>query len=244
MATAAKTEPSLCSALASAFAEIEGAAKDKVNPHFKSKYADLSSVIDAIKPALIKHRLFFTQATHDAQGGVCVETQVHHESGDSLSFGKLFVPANKNDAQGYGSALTYARRYSLMTAFGVPAEDDDGNAASKPANDTRPTNGNGGNGKDAPFPQGPAKNVTSLKDLGRDFWRDVEACDDPDQLEALLATNAALTKQISEALPSWWTGGSTKNGDNFEGLGTVITRKQLELSNANPEWRANPLIGG
>jgi len=122
---------SLASALATAFGEFEAAAKDATNPHFKSKYAGLPSVIDAVRPALIANRLFFTQATHEAEGGVCVETVVHHESGESMSFGRLFVPANKNDAQAYGSALTYARRYSLMTAFGIPAEDDDGNAAVK-----------------------------------------------------------------------------------------------------------------
>jgi hypothetical protein len=120
---------SLASAMASAFAAFEAATKDATNPHFRSKYAGLPSVIDAVKPALIANRLFFTQSTHEADGGVCVETHVHHESGESLSFGKLYVPANKQDAQAYGSALTYARRYSLMTAFGIPAEDDDGNAA-------------------------------------------------------------------------------------------------------------------
>lgn len=121
----------LFAAMAAAFPEIEGAVKDSNNPHFKSKYADLSSVVEAIKPALAKHKLFFVQMTHDQQGGVCVETIVGHESGEQFSFGKLFVPAGKNDAQGYGSALTYARRYSLMTAFGVCPEDDDGNAAAK-----------------------------------------------------------------------------------------------------------------
>jgi hypothetical protein len=119
----------LCAAMAKAFPEIEGATKDSNNPHFKSKYADLTSVSDAIKPALIKNGLFFAQLTHEQQGGVCVETIVCHESGEQMSFGKLFVPASKQDAQGFGSALTYARRYGLMTAFGVCPEDDDGNAA-------------------------------------------------------------------------------------------------------------------
>lgn len=123
----------LFAAMAAAFPDIEGATKDSNNPHFKSKYADLSSVTEAIKPALAKHKLFYFQMTHEQAGGVCVETIVGHESGDQLSFGKLFVPASKNDAQGYGSALTYARRYSLMTAFGVCPEDDDGNAAAKTA---------------------------------------------------------------------------------------------------------------
>lgn len=123
----------LYAAMAKAFPEIEGASKDKNNPHFKSKYADLSAVVEAIKPALTRHGLFFVQQTHEQEGGVCVETVVCHSSGESMPLGKLFVPASKQDAQGYGSALTYARRYSLMTAFGVCPEDDDGNAASKPA---------------------------------------------------------------------------------------------------------------
>ncbi len=127
----ANPDTSLFTAMAAAFPEIEGAIKDSNNPHFKSKYADLSSVVEAIKPALIKNDLFFVQMNHEQQGGVCVETIVCHSSGGQMSFGKLFVPAGKQDAQGYGSALTYARRYSLMTAFGVCPEDDDGNAAVK-----------------------------------------------------------------------------------------------------------------
>lgn len=119
----------LFAAMSKAFPEIEGALKDRNNPAFKSKYADLSSVVDAVKPALAKYNLFFVQMTHEQQGGVCVETIVGHAEGEQFSFGKLFVPAGKQDAQGYGSALTYARRYSLMTAFGVCPEDDDGNAA-------------------------------------------------------------------------------------------------------------------
>lgn len=128
----------LFAAMSKAFPEIEGAIKENENAAFKSggkasKYADLSSVVNAIKPALAKHGLFFAQMTHEQSGGVCVETVVGHSSGDQYSFGKLFVPASKNDAQGYGSALTYARRYSLMTAFGVCPEDDDGNAAAQSA---------------------------------------------------------------------------------------------------------------
>jgi ERF superfamily len=119
----------ISAAMAKAFAAIEGASKDNENTHFKAKYADLSSVVAAIKPALIANELWFSQVTHEHPGGVCIETILHHSGGDSMSFGKLFVPAGKQDAQGYGSALTYARRYSLMTAFGVCPEDDDGNAA-------------------------------------------------------------------------------------------------------------------
>lgn len=119
----------LFAAMAKAFAAIEGATKDANNPHFKSKYADLGSVVSAIKPALVSNSLWFAQVNHEQTGGVCVETILCHSSGQQFSFGKLFVPASKQDAQGYGSALTYARRYSLLTAFGVCPEDDDGNDA-------------------------------------------------------------------------------------------------------------------
>jgi hypothetical protein len=119
----------LSAAMAKAFAAIEGAVKGKTNPAFRSRYADLAAVVDAVKPHLAEHGLWFRQVTHPADGGVCVETVIHHASGQSLACGPLFMPATKHDAQGFGSALTYARRYSLMAAFGVPAEDDDGNAA-------------------------------------------------------------------------------------------------------------------
>lgn len=119
----------LFAAMAKAFATIEGATKDANNPHFKTKYADLGAVVNAIKPALVTNGLWFAQVNHEQAGGVCVETILCHNTGQQFSFGKLFVPASKQDAQGYGSALTYARRYSLLTAFGVCPEDDDGNAA-------------------------------------------------------------------------------------------------------------------
>lgn len=128
----------LHSAMALAFAEIEAATKSADNPFFKSKYADLPSIIAAVKPPLAAHGLFFTQHCHPSETGVIVETVLHHANGDSLSMGSLYVPANKKDPQGFGSAQTYARRYALQTAFGVPVEDDDGNAATKAVNEAPP----------------------------------------------------------------------------------------------------------
>lgn len=138
MNAATKTETTLASAMAAAFGEIEAATKSNENAAFKqggkaSKYADIGAVIAAIKPALISHGLFFTQRPEPSEGGVTVETVLTHSSGESMSLGRLYVPANKNDPQGFGSALTYARRYALVTAFGVPVEDDDGNAAANQA---------------------------------------------------------------------------------------------------------------
>lgn len=125
------SDDKICAAYVAAFAELEAATKTANNPHFKSKYADLPAVIDAIKPHLSKHDLAFMQMPRPCDGGVSIETILIHSSGERLSMGVLFVPANKHDAHGYGSALTYARRYALQTCFGLPTEDDDGNAAVK-----------------------------------------------------------------------------------------------------------------
>lgn len=121
-------------ALIAATSRIEGAIKDSRNPHFKTNYADLSSVIQAIKEPLAGTGVTFLQMPQISDGSARVETFALHISGEMLSLGVVDVPVNKKDAQGYGSALTYARRYGLATAFGVPSIDDDGNAAvrSKP----------------------------------------------------------------------------------------------------------------
>lgn len=109
------------------------ALKDKTNPAFKSKYADLGACLEAVDDALLANGIALYQETFEDSTGVTVETVFLHESGETLRGGKLHVPAAKQDPQGYGSALSYARRYSLMAACGIAAEDDDGNAASKPA---------------------------------------------------------------------------------------------------------------
>jgi hypothetical protein len=107
------------------------ALKTSVNQHFKNRYADLASCIDAVIEALNDAGIALIQRVYECDNGVIVETVFLHESGESLEAGKLHVPATKTDAQGYGSALTYARRYSLMAACGIAPEDDDGNAAVK-----------------------------------------------------------------------------------------------------------------
>ena len=135
MSTQQNLSPNLFKAMAQAFFEIEGALKDSENPAYRSKYADFSSVAAAVKPALAKHGLFFLQNVHPGDGVACVETIIGHESGEQISCGMVSVPITKKDAHGYGSALTYARRYGLASALGVCPEDvgaqkdDDGNAA-------------------------------------------------------------------------------------------------------------------
>jgi hypothetical protein len=121
----------IASALVKAQREFGPALKTSRNPHFKSKYADLSAVVEAVIDGLNNNGIALIQQTHECESGVIVETLLIHESGEQISGGRLHVPASKQDAQGYGSALTYARRYSLMATTGIAPEDDDGNAASK-----------------------------------------------------------------------------------------------------------------
>jgi hypothetical protein len=117
--------------LVNAQKQFAPALRDSTNPHFRSKYADLSSVVRAVIDALNDNGFFLSQLNHPCDGdAVCIETVLYHTSGEKITGGLLSVPVAKNDAQGYGSALTYARRYSLMTLCGVAPEDDDGNAAS------------------------------------------------------------------------------------------------------------------
>ena len=121
----------IAAALVKAQKKFSPALKTSTNPHFKSKYADLSACVEAVIDALNENGIALIQKTHECDSGVMVETVFVHESGEIFEAGKLHVPAAKNDPQGYGSALTYARRYSLMASCGIAPEDDDGNAASR-----------------------------------------------------------------------------------------------------------------
>lgn len=116
------------SAFVSAQKQFGPALKSSTNPHFKSKYADLAACVEAVIEALNTNGIGLVQRNLECESGVCVETLFVHVSGESFSSGPLHVPAAKGDPQGYGSALTYARRYSLMAACGIAPEDDDGNA--------------------------------------------------------------------------------------------------------------------
>lgn len=121
----------IAAALVKAQKSFAPALKTSTNQHFRSKYADLSACVEAVIDSLNANGVCLIQRTHDDESGVKVETVFIHESGEMLECGALRVPANKQDAHGYGAALTYARRYSLMAACCIAPEDDDGNAACK-----------------------------------------------------------------------------------------------------------------
>jgi len=121
----------LATALVKAQKAFGPALKTSTNPHFRSRYADLSSCVEAVVDSLNDNGIFLLQKNYDCTDGVMVETVFVHESGEMLECGIVHFPAVKHDPQGYASALTYARRYSLMAACGIAPEDDDGNAASR-----------------------------------------------------------------------------------------------------------------
>lgn len=119
----------LAKAIAKAQAEMKPVKRENENPFFKSKYADLASVWEAIKP-FQANGIAVTQMPFDAgEGMIGITTQLTHESGEWMN-GSLALPLSKADAQGVGSAITYARRYALGCLTGVVTEeDDDGNLA-------------------------------------------------------------------------------------------------------------------
>ena len=140
----------LAAALVKAQAAMKPAVKDATNPHFKSKYADLSAVWEAARGPLTANGLSVVQMPTDSNepGRVALTTMLLHTSGQYLS-STVSTRLQQETAQGVGSALTYLRRYALAAMVGIVADDDDdGNAASQPRQQTEPRaasyNGNGG----------------------------------------------------------------------------------------------------
>lgn len=123
----------LAIALNKAQADMSGAKKGANNPFFKSKYADLNAVVDAVRIPFAENGLSYSQFPIMEENRVGVETILMHESGEFIA-SVLMLPMGKLDAQAAGSAITYARRYSLQSIAGIPAEDDDGNAATAGGN--------------------------------------------------------------------------------------------------------------
>ena len=124
----------LDAALAKAQGEFPAAIKDSNNPAFKTKYADLSAIMEAIRPALAKHGLSLTQwPVHSEDNRVHMVTRIAH-AGEWIR-GTFSMPCDKQNAHGYGSIITYLRRYCAGSCLGVITDlDDDGNGAS-----SRPT---------------------------------------------------------------------------------------------------------
>lgn len=117
-------------ALAAFQEECEDPKKDSFNPHFKSRYVSLGTVIDTVRPVLKRHGLVVNQHPVQADGGVGILTHLHHLPSNQWVRSSFSLPLPKNDAQAVGSGITYGLRYSLLAILGLAAEDDDGNEVS------------------------------------------------------------------------------------------------------------------
>lgn len=128
----------IAKALAAFQAEVKQPEKDGINPHFKNRYVTLDNTLRTIHEYAPKHGLSFVQMPVSAESGVGCVTTIFHESGQFIEFDPFILPMDKRTPQGAGSALTYSKRYSLQSAFGLGSdEDDDANIAEQH------TNGNG-----------------------------------------------------------------------------------------------------
>lgn len=189
----------IATAFIKAKTEFSPALKDKTNPAFRSKYADLGACLEAVNEALLNNGIALVQRTFDDSTGVTVETVFLHESGEMMESGKLHVPASKQDPQGYGSALTYARRYSLMTACGIAPEDDDANAATdaKRKQDAKPP---------APAldmsPKARAQRITAGVKAGDAAGAAIVLANEPDKVRD--AIWAFLDEKTQDELTSAW----------------------------------------
>ena len=139
MITSDSTE-NIFAALVAAKKAFKPLVKNNFNPHFKNSFADLTAINDATQDALLKHGLTVVQFLATAEGGIAIGSRLIHSSGEWIEIPPAYIPATKPDAQGYGSAATYGRRYQIAALLGLAAEDDDdGNGASKPVKESAAT---------------------------------------------------------------------------------------------------------
>ncbi len=130
--------------------EIQPIKKKGTNPHFKSHYATLEDVIEAVTPPLQDNGFFLSHICGKDEFGAYVSTELFHESGFTLQT-KVPVVLSKQDMQGLGSAITYARRYGILSILNLPTEDDDGNDASRKVSGSPSKPRTGGNVQEINF---------------------------------------------------------------------------------------------
>lgn len=132
------TTGQISAAMAKAQAEMQNPGFDSTNPHFKNKFASLAAVRNAVVPVFAKYGISVSQDISSVDGGIACVTILSHGSGQQMRFGPLILPVSKNDAQGFGSAATYCRRYALMAVACVVGDDDDDAQAAVKATPVKP----------------------------------------------------------------------------------------------------------
>lgn len=193
-----------------------------------SDYAEWSDISKAITPILARFGFSLSFKPAEMGSRVAVTAVLRHEDGHKDE-ATLPLPTDtsgaKNAVQAVGSTLTYGKRYAAILLLNIRVEgdsaDDDGSASGPKISHEGP--------RDMPFPQGPAKNKSQLKELGREAWKQIEAVKSTAELDAKLDEHEALIEQLKQALPSWWTGGE-RDGNAFEGLEAIIARINCDFS--------------
>lgn len=207
----------LSSALVAALGELSNVQKNATNPHFKNRYATLDAILDAVRPVLAKHGLCISQEPITEEGRIGVTTRIVHTSGVS-SQSSFLLPVQQNTAQGFGSALTYARRYAVSSILGIAADDDDdGQEASTPKAGTPP--------KPAPqaktSPQ--AKSAPPSKPLEKDERQHAAESENISQLFALMDKDKVEEKEIFDFLVR--KGADTRGAENVTDLPAAIIER-------------------
>ena len=199
----------LFKAMAEFRAKAKQPAKNAQNPFFKSSYVQLEGVQNAIDEAIKGTGLSYVQLTHNTETGVAVETIIMHSSGQWLSTGDLILNPTKKDPQGYGSAITYQRRYQLAAAFGISSDiDDDANAGT--FGTSKPQTNN--------FRYKKTKQVSKLNELKQDYT-------------ALLARASEATKRSTKDIQDEIIAGA--KGSNEERYEYMNNQLKEMLKNAN-----------
>jgi len=203
----------LYEALAKAQGAMQNASLNKVNPHFKSKYADLAAIRDATVPALSANGLAIIQYTEFDNGQLILKTRLVHASGQYIeSCYPIMAPLG--DHHKMGSAMTYAKRYSWAAVCAISAdEDDDGNAAQGKDNKPKSNQAFGG-----PLTK------TDLKAKMRAFAGDLAACGDSEELAGCLLGYKEVLEQCERDLPEWF------QNEDGNGASQAIAAKKIELS--------------
>lgn len=197
-----------------------------------SEYAEWADISKVITPIMAAHGFSLSFKPQHKGGVVSVTGILRHRLGHKDE-STLDLPADtsgaKNQVQAIGSTISYGKRYVGCPLLNIvtEGEDDDGVSSGPKVQVQSP--------RDAPFPQGPARNKSDLKTQCREVWRDIEAVSDLGSLNDILEKSSALIEQMKQALPDWWTGGTGPNG-SYEGLEHVITRVRRDLEMAEQAY--------